>query len=161
MLSFGGLIVRNDDYLNIKEALETYRNPYGFFEDERVANRTDGCTKLMSVCMLQGTQGMKLIYLQRSIKEMQSSWDDIYTREMFLGIKTLKRNVTEVVAPDDWDKVFTGRNDILRLEYNAICKDPLMAAKQIADFINTDDFKFNYIKASTAVDSSLYIDRRK
>lgn len=160
MLQFGGLVVRNS--LDDKDLMNDYRNPYGQFEDECLTNISeDGSMKVIPIYILPRVPSIKLIYLKRSVFEMQASWDEIYQRQAKRGLKTMPRDVAHFMTLYDWEKEFERRQDILRLEYNSICENPLNAAKQISDFIDTDDFKFDYTKAATAVDKSLYIDRRK
>ena len=162
MLELGGLKV---DYASSKNGtlLKVLRNPYGLYESIKIVTKRSGSNtfKLLKASMLTRVpDDYKVIYIKRSLDEIAASWDEAASRGKQLGMPIAKQAVSMAEKYNNWDQALIGREGVLRIEYNEVCQDPIATARAIGLFIDTDAFKFDYMTAATAVDKTLYIDRR-
>lgn len=154
MLEKGGIPITFGASRNTPAILLRYRNPYGVYELADFHDVTQGNFKCVWPRMLERIpKDAKLIRMMRNLDEVYKSWDLVMGKPVADDFKA------QVVAMRaKWDEALIGR-DVLTLDYDAVCADPLTVANQIASFLPPGT-PFDAVAAASGVDKDLYVNRK-
>jgi len=151
VLEFGGVECEYDE-TRPNQLRKQFRNIHGFYETKE--KKPTKCFKCFTpIRLLDIPEDWRVIFIERKIEGVFESWKQVHKREvkedMKEQIQDIRTKLHRMLDKFDFN--------VLKLEYDDMCKNPAENIEKIREFLLPDEF--NAEEALKAIDGELYVER--